>query len=70
MRVYVCTDHDYHWPVGVASVIVANNITEAMEMLDAKLIEAGLEPFELKPYTIRRLPEDMPYCEILQDGQY
>jgi len=38
MKIFVCTDHDQFYPVGVASVVViARNEVEATLLLDAEL---------------------------------
>lgn len=68
LKVYVCTDHDYHYPVGCASVAIAYAEDEARAMLDEQLIAHGLKPFEHKPYTLRQISG--PVAEVLVDGDY
>ena len=70
MKLYTCTDHDYHWPVGVASIVLARNVEEARNLLDEKLIEHGLKPCKEKPYTLVKLPQAKPTAMILNDGNY
>lgn len=53
MNVYVCTDHDGHWPVGVCSVVVADNEDDARALLTAELPHHGLDAG--KPFTLRLL---------------
>ena len=70
MIVYTCTDHDYHWPVGVASIVVAPNEEEARKLLDAELVEGGLRPYEDKSYTLIPLSVMTAQAVILLDGNY
>lgn len=70
MRVFVCTDHDLHYPVGCASVVIAAGEREARALLDAELVKHGLRPFALEPYTLEELPDDQARAFILQDGDY
>ena len=67
MKVWTCTDHDYFWPVGVASVIVAETEEEARELLNAELLKRGLKT---TPYTLEELDLNKPSAQILQDGNY
>lgn len=68
--VYVCTDHDGHYPVGVASVIVAWNEAEARKLLDASLVEHGLKPYDKHPYTLTAIALDVSYAGVLCNGDY
>jgi len=71
MKVYTCTDHDGHWPVSVASVIVANNEEEAKQLLDLALMEQGLDTFdEEDPYTLEELDIIEPGVLMLCNGNY
>lgn len=67
-RVFTCTDHAGHWPVGVASVIVANDAAEAKSLLDAELVRHGLDPHE--PYTLAEMDMSKSSAPILCDGDY
>ena len=67
LNVYACTDHDGHWPVGVASVIIATNEDEARDLLLAELKAHGLKD---TPFTLRRLQTDRPQAFVLLDGDY
>lgn len=66
LHVYVSTDHDGAYPVGVASVVVARNPVEARGLLDAELTAKGLNP-DL-PYTLVELRG--PVAMVLNDGEY
>jgi len=70
MKVYTCKDHDAHWPVGVASVIIANNEEEAKQLLDLALIEQGLGGFDDEPYTLEEMDITEPGVEMLCNGSY
>ena len=68
MQGYVCTDHDGHYPVGVASIIVAPDEDEARRLLAAELREHGLDAG--KPFTLRRIQSEKPQAFVLLDGNY
>lgn len=68
MEVYVCDDHDGHFPVGVCSIIIANSEDEARGLLAAELRGHGLD--ERKPFTLRRLNTDQPKAFVIRDGDY
>lgn len=68
MNVYTCVDHDGHYPVGVASVVVAATEEEATAVLAAALDKHGL--VGSRPFTLRRINISEPRAFILQDGDY
>ncbi len=68
MKVWTCTDHDGHWPVGVASVVVADTEDQARELLKAEIKEHGLDHH--KPFTLRRINTSRPKAFVLQNGDY
>jgi hypothetical protein len=68
VKVYVCDDHDHFWPVGVASVVLADGEDEARKLLDAALVARGLRPHEDKPYTLAPIERRGAY--ILNDGDH
>lgn len=70
LRVYVCTDHDGHWPVGVASVVVAADEAQARDLLDAALSKDGLNPHDREPYTLDAIDLEQPSAHILNNGDY
>ena len=73
-ELFVCTNHDGHWPVGVASIVFARDETHARELLDAELIGAGLKPSTESPYTLEQIfrpnGDYVPRALILNDGDY
>ena len=69
MRIFTCTNHDGHYPVGVASVVIAETEDKAYEQLDKALIEAGLKPYDKEEYQINEV-EMKPQAIILNDGNY
>jgi len=69
LNVYTCVDHGGHWPVGVASVVVAGDETQARGLLDTQLREHGLNPDKPK-YTLLRINTDEPRAFVLRDGDY
>jgi hypothetical protein len=68
IEIYVCTDHDGYYPVGVCSVVTAGSEDEARRLLQAALHEHGLD--ETKPFTLRRLSTDSPRAFVLLNGEY
>lgn len=68
MNVYTCIDHEGHWPVGAASVVIADNEEQARELLIAELATHGLR--QTKPFTLKMLGLDVPKCIVLVDGDY
>lgn len=67
MRLWVCTDHDCHYPVGCASIVLAENEVAARWLLDAALVEHGLKATE---YTLTEIPLDQARAVVLNDGDY
>lgn len=70
MKVYTCTDHDGHYPVGVASVVVAETLEQAGLLLDSQLLENGLGSFLEKPYILVELSLELPKAIVLANGDY
>jgi hypothetical protein len=70
MKLWVCTDHDYYWPVGCASVVWAATEEDARKLLDAALIEAGLKNYSGKPYTLDERDISKPGADVLATGNY
>jgi hypothetical protein len=68
MKIYTCTDHEGHWPVGVCSVIVANSEEEAAKLLAIELHKHGLH--KNKPFTLQELDTTSPRAFVLRDGDY
>jgi len=64
---YVCTDFEGHYPVGVAAIIVARDWKHARKLLDDELAERGL-PTGKGKISLQDMGE--PYAAILCDGNY
>ena len=70
MKLYVCKDHDHHWPVGVASIVLAKSEEDAIKLLDKELVACGLKPYKDKPYKLSKIPQTKPLALVLCDGNY
>ena len=74
LKLFECTDHDSHYPVGVASIVIAKNKAEARLLLDAALVEYGLKAgvrfVSSEPYTLSEISLDKPSAHVLRDGNY
>ena len=68
MNLYVCTDHDGHYPVGVCSIVVAASEAEARDLLVPELRSHGLDPN--KPFSLRLINMEKPRAFVLLDGDY
>lgn len=68
LKVFTCNDHEGFWPVGVASVIVAADETEARDLLKVELRSHGLKSEQ--PFTLREIRTDRPRAFVLMDGNY
>lgn len=68
MNVYICQNHQGHWPVGVGSVVVAENENDARRILVDRLAVHGVkqtEPFTLWPINLTEAA-----AFVLCDGNY
>ncbi len=70
MKVYICTNHDSHYPVGCASVVVAKDKKQARKLLDETLHEDGLKTSKDYDYILTELPTDEARAVILNNGEY
>jgi hypothetical protein len=70
MKAYSCNDHDGHWPVGVASIIIANDEEHAIKLLDSELKTVGLKPYKDHKYTLKEIDTNRPNVIVLNDGNY
>lgn len=70
VKVFTCIDHDLHYPVGCASVVVAEDEPSARFLLDDALVERGLKPFSRSPYTLVELNTSEQRAVVLADGNY
>jgi len=68
MYLWTCTDHDSVYPVGCASLVIAETEERAEELLNAALQAANLDA--RKAFTLKRHPVNREYVEILNDGDY
>jgi hypothetical protein len=68
MNVYVCTDFEGHYPVGVSAIVIADSSANARFMLANKLRSIGLPQSDA--LNLRKVLIDMPQVIILQDGNY
>lgn len=69
MKVWTCADHIGHWPVGAASVVVADSEERAVELLRAELKDHGLD-LDKQSFSLVRLPLTKERCRVLLDGEY
>lgn len=74
MKIYY-VKHAGHYPVGACSVIVAENESQARELLTAALEDEGLETewktrFGTEPYTLVEVDTTIPQAIIVLNGDY
>ena len=69
MKVWANTAFIGHYPVGTAAIVVADTAIQAQEMLNAALMERGLQP-SAKAKDFTRVPTGKPLVQILHDGNY
>lgn len=70
MKVYTVTNHDLHYPVGCASIVVADNQVHAIILLDEELTARGLKPYIHHNYTLEEVNIHLAKAVILSDGNY
>ncbi len=70
MLVFTCTDFDSYFPVGVAAVIFAQNKIEVRGLLDAALIQDGLNPKVIPLYKLHLRGQEKVRAIILNNGDY
>jgi len=68
MKVFVSTDHETHWPVGGASVVVAEAEADARTLLTEALKKHGLQQTE--PFTLTEIDTTVAAAHVLSDGDY
>lgn len=69
-KVFICVDHDTHYPIGGASIIVAANKGSARRMLNSALIQNNLKDSLGCSYTLEEIDLTKPAAYILCDGGY
>ncbi len=67
LRLFTCTDHEGHWPTGVASIVLAYSEPQARSLLQRKLKSVGLPH---TGFTLEDVPLALPKAIILYDGEY
>lgn len=67
LRLFTCTDHKGHWPVGVASIVLAHDETHARVLLDAALAHRGLGD---GAFTLNEIVTNVAQAIVLNDGEY
>lgn len=67
MKLFTCTDHATIWPVGSASVVIAENEFDARHLLSQRLSSLGLNS---QPFTLTEIDITHPRVLILCDGDY
>lgn len=67
MKVFTCVDHDAHWPVGVASLVVAEDKEKAYYLLAIQLTDNGLSTTS---FTLQEVDLSKEQAIILHDGNY
>lgn len=70
MKLFTCTDHAHHYPVGVSSVVVAEDSRQARLLLNKELKAHGLTISKKDRYTLNEVPLDKAKAIVLQNGDY
>lgn len=68
MKVFTCTDHEGFWPVGVASLVVAEDQTKAAQLLMDALVKEGIN--QVDPFHLEEIDVTRPQAVILHNGDY
>ena len=67
MKLFTCNDHKGYWPVGTASVIIAESQGEAHALLYDDLSRKGLKDND---FTLTEIDLNNRQVIVLQDGDY
>ena len=67
LKLFVSTDHAGHFPVGVASIVLAHTEYEARRLLASALEAQGLPE---KEFTLRQLETSASRAYVLRNGDY
>jgi len=76
MKLYTCTSHDLHYPIGCGSIVVAASRVHGKRLLDVELESRGLKPWAQSSYLLEEVKgvsvseESEPQAIILCDGNY
>jgi hypothetical protein len=68
LKVFTCRDHVTHW-VGGASIVIAEDESEARRLLIAKLATHGLTQAQ-EPFGLIEIDLTVPRAIVLQNGDY
>ena len=66
MRLWTCTDHETHYPVGGASIVMAETEEKACELLTERLAEQGIAG----PFNLVEQDATKPFAIVLCNGDY
>lgn len=69
LKVYTCVNHAVYYPVGAASVVVAENYDAACLLLRDALMQQRLDPDDPR-FTLQELDTTKPHAVILRNGDY
>jgi hypothetical protein len=69
MRVWSCNDHDRHYPVPAASVIVAETQEQARALLVEALKKCGVHQRQ-DDFTLVEIDTAKSAAHVLADGDY
>jgi len=69
LKIFAATDFTGHYPVGSAAIVVANDVNQAVDILNAQLRACGL-PGDQKAEDLVVIDPNMPHAIILCDGEY
>lgn len=69
MKAWTITNFEGHWPVSTAAVVIAENISSAITILEDKLRQEGLQQ-QIKPGQLVPLSSGTSCVRILNDGNY
>jgi hypothetical protein len=67
MKLFTCNDHNGHWPVPTASVVIAKSKDEARKMLTKELKSRNIEDFD---FTLTEINQNKKQVIVLSDGEY
>jgi len=69
-KLFTCTSHDQHYPVGAASIVIARDADHACTLLDAELVIRGLKPRSEESYELEQVDTSLAKAIVLNDGNY
>lgn len=69
MRIFTCNSFRGHWPVPTAAVVIAEDVNEAAELLEAELAKQGLKQ-DISTGEIVEISIAGKAVHVLSDGEY